>query len=99
MFEDIGLGAARPSWLFATIKDAKRMGILASGQRLLQRHEAMLVGKGHQCLRGTGLHILRPLRGANQICQRLIARVWWAWRVKIDPIAVEVDILVRHPAE
>src|ERR1043165_8101802 len=62
MLEDFGLGAARPSRLFATIKYAKRVGILAFGQRL-------------------------------------IARVLWPWRVKVDPMAIEIDIFVRHPAK
>ena len=95
--QDLAQGPVGPDRRAAAIEHALGIAILARGDGALKRHDAMALAIGLQ--RGIGRRLaVDPVARADRLAQLVIGGIDRMRPRVIDEIAVEIDIVLGHPA-
>src|SRR3954451_24126133 len=75
------------------------MAVLATGDRVLQGGLPVVDSVVHDDFTACGARFVRPLRRADRVSQLVVSRILGQRPGEIDPIAIQVDILVCDPSQ
>ena len=88
-----------PGRRVAAEEDPLGVAVLPTGHRLLQGARAVGLGVGVERRLGLGDHRVVPFLGADRLLQRGVALVDRVGGAVVDEVAVEVDVVLGHPAQ